>query len=968
MATPRIPVAAYRLQFNPQFTFRDALEVLPYLHDLGITDLYASPLLQSRRGSGHGYDVTDPTRIDSELGSEEQFEALHAELRRLGMGLILDIVPNHMAADSENSWWMDVLENGPGSAYASYFDIDWHPPSRSLDNKVLLPVLGGPYGQTLENQELSLVFKDGRFLVKYYEALFPVSPRSYRLILKHRLDVLESALGKDSTVYQEYQGILASVSALPERESLSMEAAGERRLQIQAVKERLQQIYDTHPEVQGFINENVRLFNGRKSEAASFRLLDRLLADQAYVLAYWQNTNLGINYRRFFAITDLVGVRVEDPVVFEATHGVIFRLVERGTVTGLRIDHVDGLRDPLGYLRRLQERLGRNRSASNSSRDLYSVVEKILFGSEELAGEWPVHGTTGYEFLNRLTRLFADPRGADEIERVYADFLGHRVEYADVLYQKKKLVMATLLAVEMRSLSGQLGTLAEQDRYARDLSRAELGQALIEATACFPVYRTYIRSLELTREEQRCIRSAVEAARRRRPNMDPACLDFVRDVLLLTDRDYLFPDQREARLAFVMHWQQLTGPIIAKGLEDTVLYVYYPLLSLNEVGGDPRPSATPSEDFHRFIQRRQRSWPYSFNATSTHDTKRAEDVRARINVLSEIPGDWQRRLRHWAHLNASKKEVVKGKPVPDRNEEIFLYQTLLGAWPLDSEEISSFEPRLQAYVIKATREAMVHTRWTLPNREHERALTRFVQAILKPGRSNRFLDDFLRFQRVIACYGMLNGLAQVLFKATCPGVPDFYQGSELWDFRLVDPDNRRPVDFRKRGALLEAIKKLEPVKQKRAGHDRCDLMRDLVENWYDGRIKLYLTWKVLNFRRQNPQLLLDGNYMAVDAGGQRKQNIFAFARRRQRQWMLVAVPRWLAATRAPITPSPMGSYWGGSHLLLPRSAPSQWKNVLTGEPVACRGGRQDRALLLRDLFRSLPVALLTNGAGSDTAT
>jgi (1->4)-alpha-D-glucan 1-alpha-D-glucosylmutase len=963
MSTPRTPVSAYRLQFNAEFTFRQAREILPYLHELGITDLYASPLLQSRRGSGHGYDVTDPTRIDGELGSEEEFEALHSELRKLDMGLVLDIVPNHMAADTENSWWMDVLENGPGSAYASYFDIDWHPPSRTLDNKLLLPVLGAPYGQTLENRELSLTFSNGRFLVKYYDAFFPVSPRSYRLILKHRLDALESALGKDSAPYQEYQGILAALSSLPERESLAMEAAGERRLQVEAVKERLRQLCGAAPEVQKFIDENVHLFNGRKGDATSFRLLDRLLTDQAYVLAYWQNTNEAINYRRFFTISDLVGVRVEDPVVFEATHGVILRLVGKGAASGLRIDHIDGLRDPLGYLRRLEERLGSGQPESNPGGNLYIVVEKILSGREELPEEWPVQGTTGYDFLNHLTRLFVNPRAAKAVERIYQDFIGAPVEYDDVAYQKKKLVMATLLAVEMRALSRQLGVLAEQDRYARDLSRVELGQALVETTASFPRYRTYIRSLELTRDERGCIESAIAAARHRRPNMNPACFDFVQNVLLLTDQGHLFPDQREARLAFVMRWQQFTGPIIAKGIEDTALYVYNPLISLNEVGGDPRPQAMPVDDFHGYVKSRQRRWPYSLNTTSTHDTKRAEDVRARINVLSEIPKDWQRNLRRWAQINAPKKDLVKGKPVPDHDEEIFLYQTLLGAWPLDPRERPDFEERLQAYLVKATREAMVHTRWTLPNLDHEGALKHFARAILEPGPGNQFLDEFAKFQRVVAYYGMLNGLAQVLLKVTCPGVPDVYKGSELWDFRLVDPDNRGPVDFTRRMSLLEDIK-IEDA----ASPQAPERVRALLENWCDGRIKLYVIWKALNFRRRNRALLLDGSYTAVKADGKREQNAFAFVRRRKGQWMLVAVPRWLAATRAPMTPSRMGSYWGASRLVLPAKAPAEWTNVLTGENVRCAGEHPSRVLPLRDLFRSLPVALLTSGSAGDEAS
>ena len=956
MAASRIPVATYRLQFSADFTFRDAREVLPYLQDLGITDVYASPLFQSRPGSGHGYDVTDFTRIDDELGSEEQFEEFQAELRRLNMGLVLDVVPNHMAASSENAWWMDVLENGPASAYASYFDIDWHPPSRTLENRVLLPVLGQPYGTTLENQGLKLAFRDGAFLVNYYEAAFPVSPKSYRLVLKHRLDVLEAGLGRDSAVFQEYQGILAGLSLLPERESLSVETAGERRLQIEGIKERLRQLNGSHSEVQSFINDNIELFNGKKGDAASFRLLDRLLSDQAYILAYWQNANEGINYRRFFTITDLVGVRVEDPVVFEATHGVILRLVERGSVTGLRIDHIDGLRDPLGYLRRLQDRLNRSPTNPDSGDDFYVVVEKILSGSEELPREWPVGGTTGYDFLDRLTRLFADPGGGKALEKIYADFLGQTTPYEDILHQKKKLVMATLLAVEMRSLGHQLAILAEQDRYARDLPRAELAHALTEVTACFSVYRTYIRRLELTRQEQQRIQAAVEAARDRSPNLDRACFDFVEDVLLLKDREHLFPDQREARLVFLMRWQQFTGPIIAKGLEDTVLYVYNPLICLNEVGADPRPSALPPEDFHAFVKRRQRHWPYSFNTTSTHDTKRAEDVRARISVLSEIPDDWRRHLHRWARLNAPKKRPVNGKPVPDCNEEVFLYQTLLGAWPLDPRELPEFERRIQSYVVKATREAMVNTRWTRPNLEHERALAEFVKAILKPEPSDRFRNEFLKFQRLIAYYGMLNGLAQVLVKATCPGVPDIYQGSELWDLRLVDPDNRGRVNFARRILLLEAIR----------NPGAPDLLRDILQNWHDGRIKLYLLWKTLNFRRQNPHLLLDGDYTPLAANGEHERNAFAFLRRHHDQWITVAVPRWLAAAQAPATLPRLPAYWDTTHLLLPTGSPSEWTNVLTGETVACAGKGGKRVLMLRDLFRTWPVALLSCGAHVET--
>lgn len=951
MASLRIPVATYRLQFNQQFTFRQARELLDYLQQLGITDLYASPLLQSRRGSNHGYDVTDPTRLDTDAGTESEFEELCSEMQRRGMGLILDIVPNHMAASSENPWWTDVLENGPESGYASYFDIDWHPPSRLLDNKVLLPVLADTYGRVLENQELRPAYRNGAFVLQYFEESFPLSPNSYHLVLKHHLDVLEKRLGEGSFAYQEYRGIVASLCSLHEREPMSPEATGQRRLQAEATKERLRHLYGAEPEISRFIAENLRALCGKKKRPASFRSLDRLLAEQAYILEFWQNPNQEINYRRFFTITDLVGVRAEDPFVFEATHAVIFRLVERGVVTGLRIDHIDGLRDPLGYLQRLQERVAGG--SRGQAPPFYVIVEKILSPNERVSSEWPIHGTTGYDFLNAVNRLFIYPGGAADMERIYTQFLGEKTEYADVLYHKKKLVMASLLAVEMRSLARHLSILAAQDRYARDVPRAELSQALTEVTACLSVYRTYIRGLDIPVEAKAEVSQALEEARWRRPNLSPSALDFVRQVLLLADSDHLSPIQREARLGFVMRWQQFTGPIVAKGLEDTVFYAYTPLISLNEVGGDPRPYSAPMRhDFSKFLEDRAQFSPYTFNATTTHDTKRAEDVRTRINVLSEVPHEWQRHLQLWRRLNAPHRRMVGRHLVPDPVEETLLYQTLLGAWPLSEGEVPEFRSRLKEYVIKATREAMVHTRWTRPNFEHEEALTQFVESILNVRKSPPFLNSFLRFQEKISYYGMLNSVAQTLLKIVCPGIPDFYQGSELWDFRLVDPDTRRPVDFEQRTRLLESI----------VQEGICpspEFLRGLCRNWRDSRIKLYVTWKALNFRRQHAHLFLDGGYIPINGRGGREQNVFALMRYTKDRYLLAAVPRWLARTRAPMNAENMQKYWKSTFLPLPPKTPRKWSNVLTGEQILCekRSGRS--SLPLQSIFASFPVALLS---------
>ena len=948
MPTLRIPLATYRLQFNAQFRFEHARALVDYFDQLGITDIYSSPLLQARRGSLHGYDVTDPSHINSELGSEQELEAWTADLQKHQMGLLLDIVPNHMAAASENPWWMDVLEDGPGSAYASFFDIDWHPPRMNLQNKVLLPILGRPYAQTLENQELTLLFEQGGFFIQLFDAKLPVAPKTYLLVLQHQIDKLQHKLGPDHPAFRELGGICAAATTLPERVALSTEMAGQRRMQREGLKERLWKLYQGSPEVRTFLDENVRIFNGRKRDPASFVLLDRLLADQAYVLSYWLSANDEINYRRFFTINNLVGVRVEDPFVFEATHAVVLRLIERGLVTGLRIDHVDGLRDPHGYLRRLQERAGGS-TVNGAHPPFYVLVEKILVRGEVLPPEWPICGATGYASLNALNGLFLDREGCKNLHQIYEAFIGAKVRYEDLVYEKKKEVMESLLAVEMRSLGHYLVVLAEQDRYARDLPRRELASALTETTACFPVYRTYIRSFSLSPDERQYVEKAIESARRRNPRLDSQCFDFVRDVLLLQERGHVTPEQREARLAFIMRWQQFTGPIMAKGLEDSALYVYYPLSSLNEVGGAPDSTGVPVEEFNAFCRNRQKHG-HTLNATSTHDTKRAEDVRARINVLSEVPAAWDKRLQQWARWNLPKKKVVNGQSVPDPNEEVLLYQTMLGAWPLEQGDVSGFRKRLQDYMVKAVREAMVHTNWAHPNVRYEQALAHFVKSITQKSEDNEFLADFLHLQGEVAYYGALNSLAQTLLKITIPGVPDFYQGSELWDFRLVDPDNRGPVDFEQRVRLLAEIQQQE---EKRG---RLDLIQDLLNHWQDGRIKLFLTSRALNFRRAHGALFLEGTYQPLQATGAKKENVFAFIRQKEDAGVVAAVPRLV--TKLGPAGQPPESVWGASALILPRGAPSDWANVLTGEKLKARASKPGGSLPLAEVFGKFPVALL----------
>jgi len=942
--------ATYRLQFNKDFTFRDATNLIEYLYDLGITHIYSSPILAARRGSMHGYDVIDPTRLNSELGTEADFHALQEKLHSLGMGMVLDIVPNHMSASSENAWWMDVLENGSESVYASYFDIDWHPPLRTLEGKVLLPILGGPFGEVLERQELKLILADGKFLVQYFESLFPIAPRSYRRMLKHRIDQIKALLGEDSPVYQEYSGIVAAFSALAEREGDKTDVASNKRLQFEAARERLRQLIAGSAYVETFLQQNLHDVNGEKGNPPSFSLLERLLDEQHYILAYWQNVNVEINYRRFFTINDLVGIRIQDTMVFEACHNLIARMVEQGAVNALRIDHIDGLRDPVGYLHRLNERL----AGSNPSEPLRVpiFVEKILARSEVLPSDWPAAGTTGYDFVNALNCFFIDPRGASRLEQIYAKFIGRELVFEDELYRKKRLVMSSLLGVEMRALAHHLEMLASSSRFARDLPVGELTQALLESTAHLHVYRSYLRNLEVSAADEARIERAIDEARRQRPQLNPQAFDFLRDVLLVKNRPHLLPGQREARLAFAMRWQQFTGPIMAKAFEDTFLYLYNPLVSLNEVGGDPRPSTAPVADFFQFVSNRSRSWPHTMNASTTHDTKRSEDVRARINVLSQIPEQWEKRVSRWSKWNAPHRKTISNHSVPDRNEEIFLYQTLLGMWPQDDSGIATLTERLQAYAIKATREAMVHTRWAKPNEAHEAALQNFIAAILKHGRKNPFLEDFRKFETSIAYHGMLNGLSQVLLKIICPGLPDFYQGSELWDLRLVDPDNRQPVDFDRRKILLAAIKSS-------GGSPSAEFLEQITRNWRDARVKLYLIWKALAFRRDNAALFCQGDFTAVPSSGRRAENVTAFARHHDGSWTIAIVPRWLNRSTTQGASASEPKFWANTEVSIPAAAPTNWHNILTGERLTTVSRRRKQSLLVSEVFRNFPVALLS---------
>lgn len=978
-AGSRIPAATYRLQFNSGCDFAQALSLVPYLHALGITDLYASPLLTARKGSPHGYDVTDPTRVNPELGGEEGFRLLAEALRRHGMGLVLDIVPNHMAASSENPWWLDVLRHGQDSPYSAYFDIDWQPPWPGRNGRLLLPVLGRPLGTSLDEGELKLVLDADGFWLTYYDHRFPLNPKSYCRILSLRLEELVQRLGSGHEAVRQLTGLIAALEELPSRRQ-----KGQLQAAFDQVKEALWRLYTGNPHIKTFITETLRVYNGRRGEPDSFHFLEELLAGQVWQLAFWRAAP-EINYRRFFDISDLVCLRMEEEAVFSATHALVLELARSGQVTGLRIDHLDGLYDPGAYLVRLQEHLAKTGTGRGATGDrergglgFFVVVEKILGWEEELPREWPVHGTTGYDFLNMVNGLFVHGEGMGALDEIYARLIGAqtagslspgigppgtggaslgaseqtsdrcpvpagRLTFTEVAYAQKKRVMAESFAGEVHRLAWHLARLARNGSHGSDLTLAELEEALVEVTAHLPVYRTYIRDLEVGEQDRKFIEGAVAAAVERCPALEQAC-NLLRRVLLLKSPPGLGPVDREACLRFVMRWQQFTAGITAKGVEDTALYRYNRLLSMNEVGGEPGSRGVTVAEFHRRNAARQQRWPHTLNATSTHDTKRSEDVRARLNVLSEIPHLWAGHLARWREYNRPKKPWVHGRPVPDANTELLLYQTLLGAWPLNEEDVPAFKERLGKYLVKAAREAKEFTSWHHPDSEYEEALVRFAMACLERDGANGFLEDFLGFQGVIAGYGALNSLAQVLLKITSPGIPDFYQGTELWDFSLVDPDNRRPVDFRQRERLLGEIREREAA-------GVTSMVRDLLATWKDGRVKLYLVYKALNLRRAHQELFACGEYIPLEAAGGSQENICAFARRLEDTWAMVIVPRLLARLLAEKNPGPADQLpanpladwhslarevFSRTALLLPPEAPDSWQNIFTAETVTAQ--------------------------------
>ncbi len=955
MSGPTIPLATYRLQFNASFTFDAATRLVDYLDALGISHCYASSYLKAVPGSTHGYDVVDPTRLNPEIGDLTTYRAWIAALRERDMGHIIDLVPNHMGiAYSANPWWQDVLENGPSSRYASVFDIDWSPIKPELEQKVLLPVLGDAYGAVLERQELTLEHRNGAFYVRYFEQVFPVAPGTYDIILRLGQDGLLDAIERNSPDGIEFLSILTAIRHLPPRHTQEPELLAERDREKEVIKRRLAALTQRAPQVLAHVNRIVTELNGTPGQPRSFDALDALLDAQPYRLAYWRVAAEEINYRRFFDINELAAIRMEDPAIFELAHQFVFELFQQGCIDGFRVDHVDGLYDPGDYLVRLQTRARELRPDAYAAGRPYVIVEKIL-GLDETLPDWPVEGTTGYDFLVRLNGLFVETRHERAINEVYERFTRLRVPYREIVYRGKQLMLRVSMASELNVLAYRLDRFSERNRHYRDFTLNSLNQAMREIIACFPVYRTYVndREPDMSERDRSYVARAMREAERRNPNRPPTVYEFVRD-LLLKKADYIPDAERDEHMRFVGRFQQVTSPVTAKGIEDTALYIYNRLVSLNEVGGEPDHFGNTPGSLHEWLSIRSERWPHGLSATSTHDTKRSEDVRARLNVLSEIPAAWKQALSRWARANRRARSVVDGQPYPSRNEEYLLYQTLVGSWPLDPmtiEQEREYRDRLAAYMTKAMREAKVYTSWINPSQPHEEAMTRFVHAVLAPDHTV-FRNDFIEFQDRVSRYGRLNSLAQVAVKVGAPGVPDFYQGTELWDFSLVDPDNRRPVDYERRRALLAD---LDAALREEGAASLASRVLDAS----DDRLKLYATTALLRFRRARRDLFERGGYEPVLGDGARKDHLFAFARILGDEHLIVAVPRLVATLLPDSGVPPLGeSIWGETQLVVPSTGRAEYRNVFTDQCVAIHHEDGRATIRAGDVFELFPIALL----------
>lgn len=938
-----IPLSTYRIQLNREFTFAQAAEIVPYLAALGISHVYASPYLRAREGSQHGYDIIDHHHLNPEIGTVEEYENLVAVLHENGMGQILDLVPNHMAVmGADNAWWLDVLENGEASAYADFFDIDWEPLKDELQGKVLVPVLADQYGTVLDRGELKLSFDQGKgeFSVLYFQHRFPVNPREYPRILTAAAELLQKSASTEESDVLELQSLIAAFGHLPSRTESSPEKRTERNRDKEINKKRLAGLCERSHPVAAAIESSVANMNGLPGVAGSFDALHELIKSQAFRLAYWRVAADDINYRRFFDVNDLAAVRQENETVFTQTHEFVLRMVKEGKIGGLRIDHPDGLYDPAEYFRRLQAKCCEETGLSDP---LYVVAEKILSGREQLQPNWLISGTTGYDFANLVNGLFVDPVAEDHMTKTYALFIGETMDFKEQVYRCKKLVMDRLLNSELNVLANHLSRIALADRHTCDFTVKSLRDALTEVVACFPVYRTYISANNVSAADAEYISEAIEYAKHRSTSADSSVYDFIRGVLLTQQAEGHPQFYWQSVVRFAMRFQQYSSAVMAKGFEDTSLYRYHRLVSLNDVGGDPRCFGFPLKRFHVAMQQRAQEWPHAMIATSTHDSKRSEDVRARIDVLSEIPELWRERVTLWQRINKfSGRQSVR----PSANDEYLFYQTLLGTWPLEQSMSEDFQQRINGYMLKAMREAKENTSWSNQNQEYEGCVTDFVTSAMQ---NQAFLADFIPFQQKISHFGMLNSLSQTVIRLTAPGVPDTYQGCETWQFNLVDPDNRRHVDYRNREAMLRKLQESDES-------DPAKYLGDLSSTMSDGRAKIFVCWKLLGLRQMMPDLFRSGTYAPVHIEGPRTEHVIAYRRVLAGEQIVVIVPRWCAKLLDFTTQMPFGkAAWKQTAIEL-SDVEVEYQEVFSGSVHRIEG--PGAFLQIASVLQHFPVAVL----------
>lgn len=951
-----LPNSTYRVQFSSKFTFEMAERLIGYFKSIGISHLYGSPIMNSRTDSTHGYDVISHDKFNPLIGSDEHFYNLSDRLKKHNMGFIFDLVPNHMGISKENKWWWDILENGQASQYSSFFDIDWYPPKQELTEKVLVPILGDHYGNVLTNGELKFRYDTvlGKIVLNYYEHEFPINPASYPMILEHKIDLLEGILEASNDDFQEF----ASISA--QFKNLSKYNTADRTREKEIAYRRLSNLTKKNGIINDFIKENLLDFQvTEKEDNFCCTRLHLLLEKQNYRLAYWRVSSDEINYRRFFDVNDLAALSMENPQVFKATHEYIFKLIADKRIDGIRIDHVDGLSDPMKYFMSLQKKVGGILNINNeydsshllnsSQLPFYIIVEKILAPIEKLPKNWAIHGTVGYEFLNALTNLFVESKNEKKITRIYHKFINNKIDYESLVIKCKKLIMKTALTGELTILANVLDKISEHNYITRDYTFNNLRESLIEIIAGFPVYRTYISENHL---DTKCVdycKWAIGAARKRAKSSDHSIFDFIENLMF-----HKFTDKKNIKiynkmLSFTTKFQQYTAPLMAKGLEDTAFYRYNRLISLNEVGFNPQRFGISINEFHNQNQTRLAETPYSLLTTSTHDTKKSEDIRARINVLSEIPEIWDNAIRKFSQLNKKKKIKVNEELYPDKNDEYMFYQILLGIWHKSSpneQDIVQLTSRLTEYMVKAAREAKFNTSWINVNQQYEDALCSFINKVMSSYDKHPFWKEFFNLYNKVLPAGYVNSLSQLTIKLTTPGIPDIYQGCELWNFTLVDPDNRKTANYENLTNIFYS--KIKPLLE-----NKKIITEKMFLPFENGEIKFYTQSKIMAMRNEYTDLFIKGEYIPIGIIGEKSHNVIAYARIHNEKVMIVVIPRFIShSTISSYNLCCDELFWKNSQLNIPQQISNQnFINILTNEEISISDTK------ISSLLKNFPVGV-----------